>query len=90
MQKVIREKAISLLTSGTVDRVLGWTEGEFFYDQTPEVFTSAEEDTLRQILAQDPRPSYQDDPTRVYGMAFAGHTVRFRVEGDTLTVCEIE
>ncbi len=54
------------------------------------VFTPAEQDTLRQILAQDPRPSYQDDPTRVYGMAFAGRTVRFCVAEGTLTVCAIE
>lgn len=54
------------------------------------VFTEIQQDTLRDVLAQDPRPSYQDDPTRVYGMAFAGHTVRFRVEGDTLTVCAVE
>lgn len=44
---------------------------------------------LRGILAQDPRPPYQDDPDRVYGFAFAGTDVRFRVEGDVLTVCEI-
>ena len=43
MQQVIREKAIELLTSGKAQRVLGWREGEFFYDQTPEVFASAEE-----------------------------------------------
>jgi len=45
---------------------------------------------LRGILAQDPRPSYQHDPDRVYGFEFAGTDVRFRVDGDTLTVCEIE
>ena len=43
MQKVIREKAIELLTSGKANRVLAWCEGEFFYDQTPCVFTSPEE-----------------------------------------------
>ncbi len=43
MQQVIREKAIELLKSGKVNRVLGWTEGEFFYDQTPEIFTTPEE-----------------------------------------------
>ncbi len=42
MQKVIREKAIELLSSGKANRVLGWREGEFFYDQTPEVFTTKE------------------------------------------------
>ena len=33
-----------------------------------------------QILSQDPRPSYQNDPERVYGMGFAGFEVKFRVE----------
>ena len=41
------------------------------------------------VLAEDPRPSYQEDPERIYGMSFAGLEVRFRVEGDTLTVVEI-
>jgi len=40
-------------------------------------------------LAQDPRPSYQDDPERVYGMEFAGLEIRFRVAGGRLTVCQI-
>ena len=44
---------------------------------------------LAAVLAQDPRPQYQDDPDRVYGMAFAGLEVRFRVEEDRLTVVEI-
>ena len=43
MQKRIIEKAIELLRSGTVDRVLGWKTGEFFYDLTPAVFETAEE-----------------------------------------------
>ncbi len=41
------------------------------------------------ILAEDPRPAYQDDPKRRYGVAFAGLDIRFYVEGDTLTVCEV-
>lgn len=44
---------------------------------------------LCEILAQDPRPSYQEDPERPYGFAFAGLDIRFRVDGDTLTVFEI-
>ena len=39
----VKEKALALLQSGTVDRVLGWKAGEFFYDLTPAVFTTAEE-----------------------------------------------
>lgn len=45
---------------------------------------------VRGVLAQDPRPSYQNDPDRVYGMEFAGLEIRFRVDGDTLTVCQVE
>ncbi len=41
------------------------------------------------MLALDPRPSYQRDPHRVYGVAFAGVNVRFQVDGDQLTVCEV-
>lgn len=43
MQQRIKEKAIELLNNGTVNRVLGWKTGEFFYDLTPAVFETAEE-----------------------------------------------
>ena len=48
------------------------------------------QDALLAVLSHDPRPSYQHDPERVYGMAFAGWNVRFRVQEKTLTVCEVE
>ncbi len=47
------------------------------------------QEALLGVLAQDPRPSYQDDPQRVYGMRFAGLEVRFSVNGTELTVLEI-
>ena len=43
-----------------------------------------------QLLAKDPRPQYQEDPERVYGLRFAGRNLRFRVEGATLTVLAVE
>ena len=46
-------------------------------------------EALRGVLAQDPRPHYQDDPERIYGFGFAGLEVRFSVEGSRLTVREI-
>ena len=45
---------------------------------------------LREILAQDPRPAYQQDPTRVYGFPFADYEIRFSVEGERLTVLSVE
>ena len=41
------------------------------------------------VLGQDPRPSYQDDPGRVYGFGFAGLEVRFTVREGVLTVTDI-
>ncbi len=53
--------------------------------QVPE----ADRDALTGVLASDPRPSYQHDPERVYGMEFAGLEVHFRVDGEVLTVTDI-
>ena len=44
---------------------------------------------LIQILALDPRPAYQQDPERIYGFPFAGLEIKFRVEEETLYVCEV-
>lgn len=42
-----------------------------------------------EVLKQDPRPSYQDIPDRRYGVEFAGYDVRFTVQDQVLTVCEV-
>lgn len=47
-------------------------------------------DTLIAILEQDPRPSYQQDEERVYGMSFGAWEIRFRVTGGILTVTEVK
>ena len=47
-------------------------------------------DGLIACLADDPRPAYQNDPARVYGMKFADFDVRFTIGGNTLTVCAVE
>jgi hypothetical protein len=41
------------------------------------------------VLAQDPRPGYQDIPERIYGIEFAGYDVRFKIQDSVLTVIEI-
>ena len=48
-----------------------------------------EERALRGVLAEDPRPAYQDDPERVYAFEFGGKHIAFRVKEETLTVTEI-
>lgn len=44
---------------------------------------------LLAVLAEDPRPAYQEDPHRVYGLPFAGYDIRFCVEEQRLTVVEV-
>lgn len=41
------------------------------------------------VLSHDPRPQYQNDPERIYGLSFGGWNIRFRVEGEQLYVCEV-
>ena len=45
---------------------------------------------LEGVLAQDPRPSYQADPQRVYGLSFGGKNIRFTVADGVLTVVAVE
>ena len=44
---------------------------------------------ILEVLAEDPRPSYHNDPERRYGVAYAGFDVRFYVDGNVLTVCQV-
>ena len=55
-------------------------------DQVARLFDADELRGLQEVLAQDPRPQYHDDPQRIYGMPFGGHDVKFRVDGDTVYV----
>lgn len=46
--------------------------------------------SLMETLRLDPRPSYHNDPERVYGLSFSGYNVRFKVVKTVLTVTDIE
>ena len=46
-------------------------------------------EALKGVLREDPRPAYQKDPRRIYGMPFAGMDVHFQVKGRVLSVCGI-
>lgn len=46
--------------------------------------------SLLSVLAHDPRPTYQDDPAREYGMSFGGMNVKFKISCGVLTVTDIE
>ena len=50
----------------------------------------SKQNALLKILEHDPRPSYQDDPEREYGMLFSDYEIFFKVAGDTLTVTKVK
>jgi tRNA-Thr(GGU) m(6)t(6)A37 methyltransferase TsaA len=60
-----------------------------FPDNLLQKVPEIQRESLIEVLAHDPRPQYQDDPERVYGMAFSGMEVKFKVEGIQLTVLEV-
>lgn len=68
----------------------GTTLTVVFAPGTEEKIPAEKREALRGVLANDPRPRYQNDPERVYGLSFAGRNVKFRVADQVLTVEEIE
>ena len=68
----------------------GYALSVVFPPELEERIEQDKRDALRGVLENDPRPSYQNDPQRVYGVRFAQHNVKFTVEDGVLTVIEIE
>ena len=75
----------------------GFTDGlasaELALDFPPALLEKVPQDKrdgLCATLRADPRPRYQDDPERVYGLVFGGQNVRFRVIEGVVTVVEVE
>ena len=80
-----RPDAVGGFTDAVAARVLRAEISEELLRRVPE----DKRDALREVLEQDPRPSYQDDPERIYGFGFAGLEVRFRAADGVLTVLDI-
>ena len=59
-------------------------------DEIKNLFSPEQISGLSEVLSLDPRPSYQDDPERIYGLSFAGHNIKFRVSGKELIVKNVE
>ena len=76
--------------SGFVDE-RQWQELKVdFPEQLQAPFTKESLAALTRILALDPRPQYQDNPDKVYGMPYEGYDIRFRVADGVLTVIEVK
>lgn len=61
-----------------------------FPDEWLRLVNEEKRQALLEVLEQDPRPSYQNAPERIYGMEFGEYEVKFRVEGKALNVCKVE
>ncbi|MBQ2963219.1 MAG: tRNA (N6-threonylcarbamoyladenosine(37)-N6)-methyltransferase TrmO [Clostridia bacterium] len=72
-------------TQTLADRTLEVEFDSLLLDRIP----ADKRETLIQVLSGDPRPSYQNDPERVYGFVFAGFEVKFTVSDRKLTVTEV-
>ena len=75
----------------------GWTDGletvPLHVDFCPELFQTLPETCragIMGVLQSDPRPRYQNDPDRIYGLTYGGVNIKFRVAGDVLTVVAVE
>lgn len=71
---------------GFADRFTGYRRNVIIPE---DVICDMPEDKRRALagaLSLDPRPSYQNDPDRIYGMDFAGYNIKFKVKDDELTV----
>ena len=75
--------------SGFADQVQDYELRVEFPQELLELLPEEKRSSAVALLAQDPRPAYQDDPDRRYGTAFAGWDIRYHVSGGVLTVCEV-
>ncbi len=75
---------------GFADEKKGYSLQVEFPPQLLGRISAEKQAPLLELLSQDPRPQYIEDPTRVYGFAYAGAEVRFTVNDGTLTVVGVE
>ena len=76
--------------SGFADPVREYRLNVVFCKELLSKVEISKQNSLIQILEQDPRPSYQNDPEREYGFRFADYEIFFKVDGGTLTVTRVE
>jgi len=83
-------------TDSHVDAVGGFADGVFDYllkveipDELMEKIPEKYRDDIIKILENDPRPSYHNDPCRIYGMNYADFEIKFTVSENMLKVCKI-
>lgn len=74
---------------GFADDVSGYYLSVTIPEECEAKLSDEHKAAVRAILADDPRPSYQHDPDRLYGFVYAGYEIKFRVNKEALTVTDI-
>ena len=75
---------------GFADRVHDFILKVNFPEELLSALPTEKRQALIEVLSHDPRPSYQADSDRIYGISFGGWNIRFTVQDSTLTVCSVE
>lgn len=74
---------------GFADSFKDYTLAVEFPQQWLQLIPEEKREALLGVLANDPRPSYQNDPERIYGFEFLDFDIRFMVRYSVLAVCEV-
>lgn len=77
-------------SGGFTDRIADHKLKVVIPEEWRELIPADQREALTEVLENDPRPGYQTDPDRVYGLAYGGKNIRFQVDGDMLSVCGVE
>ena len=77
-------------TGGLPGALVGDAVEVYIPDNLLTHIPAAERETIREILAQDPRPAYQDEPDRIYGFPYGNLEIHFKVEGKHLEVVNVQ
>ena len=74
---------------GFADPLDGYTLEVEFPDKWLQLIPEERRGALMDVLSHDPRPSYQNDQNRIYGLEFAGFDIRFLVNDNVLSIFEV-
>lgn len=75
--------------SGFADKTYGYKLNVVFLPETKEKINPLNLNSVTEIIAADPRPSYIEDDGRVYGISFGGQNIKFTVSGNTASIIEV-
>ncbi len=86
----LMQTAIRMQRGGFTDHIRDYRlQVEFPEELIKEIPTGQRERHLIEVLANDPRPRYQNRPDKMYGLAYGHNDIHFQVKDDTLTVCDV-